>query len=384
MIFIKQAKKEKPKSGEYKAAHLLAFGFAFSVFISSVTVLIFVTGCQPVKPEPIKAPKVEPAKAEPTKVEPTKVEPAKLEPAKAEPPKVEPPEAESAKVEAAKVEPPKVEPPEAEPAKAKPAKVEAQPAVLFHDKCANILKNYVNDRGMVDYDRLKRRRAELSAVLNEFAKLDPNDYNRWPKEDKIAFWINTYNMQTLKIIVANYPIQSYRMLRVFPGWGPYSIRHISRRIGGIDEQRFKVMDEVFTLREIEERFFRQKFAEPRVLLALCRATRSSPPLRNEPYYGDKLYQQLDEQAKRFLSSGQRFKIDKEKQKVYLSAVLNPVWHGKEFSSKYSTNKKFKDHDAGTRAVLNFVTNYVSKEQVSFLETGNYSIKYIKYDWRLNK
>ena len=294
------------------------------VSITSLTVLAFIAGCHPAKPRPI-------------------------EPSKAEPPKVEPPTP-------------------------KPV-----PTVSFHDKCANILNNFVDDKAMVDYKMLKRNRLELKTLLDEFDNLDPNEYNSWTKEDKIAFWLNAYNIQMLKIITNNYPIRSSRIRRVF--WPPTSIRHIP---GIWDKYKFLVMDEQFTLTEIEQRFFRREFGEPRVFLAISHASLSSPPLRNEPYYGHKLYKQLDDQAKRFLSSPLAFRIDRKKQIVYLSAIFQPTWHGSEFISKYGTDKKFKDQQPAVRAVLNFATNYISERDVSFLEVENYSIKYISYDWRLNE
>jgi len=49
-------------------------------------------------------------------------------------------------------------------------------------------------------------------------------------------------------------------------------------------------------------------------------------------------------------------------------------HNKEFLSKFSTDKKFKDQNPTTRAVLNFLTNYVTSDTKSFLEVENYSVK----------
>lgn len=267
------------------------------------------------------------------------------------------------------------------PEPVKPPKVKPRPIVSFHSKCASILENYVDAEGMVDYKTLKRKKLELNQLLDKFAKLNPDEYNSWPQEDKIAFWLNAYNIKMLKIIVDNYPIESSRILRVF--WGPDSIRHIDRNIGGISKQKLIVMDEEFTLAEIESRFFRKQFDEPRVFFAISHASLSSPPLRNEPYYGYRLYEQLDDQAKKFLSSPLAFRIDKEKQRVYLSAILQPTWYGKEFISKYGIDRKFKDHQPAGRAVLNFTTNYISEQDVFFLERGNYSIKYITYNWTLN-
>lgn len=259
-----------------------------------------------------------------------------------------------------------------------PADANSTPAASFHTKCAGILKNYVNDKGMVDYKALKRKKLELNQLLDEFAKLDPNEYNSWPKEDKIAFWLNAYNIKLLKIIVDNYPIESQRILRVL--WGPDSIRHIE---GIWDKYKFIVMDEEFTLKEIEQRFFRKEFDEPRVFFALSCASLSGPPLRNEPYYGHRLYEQLDDQVRKFLSNPLAFRIDREKQIVHLSAVFHPSWYGEEFISKYGTDKKFKDQPPSVRAVLNLAANYISEQALFFLERENYSVKYITYNWTLN-
>ncbi len=250
--------------------------------------------------------------------------------------------------------------------------------VSFSDKCAIILESYVNDEGMVDYKTLKRKKLQLYQLLDEFAKLGPNVYDSWSKEDKIAFWLNAYNIKMLDIIVNNYPIESSRILRVL--WGPYSIRHIK---GIWDQNKFIVMNEEFTLKEIEQRFFRKEFDEPRVFFAISYASFSSPSLRNEPYYGKQLYKQLDDQARKFLSSPLAFKIDRRKKIVHLSTIFHSTWFGKEFVSKYGTDKKFKDQPPHIRAVLNFATKYIPKQDVFFLETENYSVKYLTYNWTLN-
>jgi hypothetical protein len=256
----------------------------------------------------------------------------------------------------------------------------------FQDKCASILSTYVSSTGVVDYKNLKRKKMELIQTLNEFRTLDPNIYNSWHREDKIAFWINAYNMQMLKIIVDNYPIESSRVNRLW--WPPNSVRHIppSEVVGTAkwDSYKFIVMDEEFTLSEIEQRFFIKEFDEPRAFLAVSYASLSGPPLRNVPYSGLNLNQQLDDQVKRFLTSHYALGIDNEGKVVYLSAIFDATWHGDSFLSKYSTDKKFKEQPPALRAVLNFITGYVSQQDVDFLEVGNYSVKYINYDWRLNE
>ncbi|MHC4748081.1 MAG: DUF547 domain-containing protein, partial [Planctomycetota bacterium] len=177
------------------------------IFTASLTILFLSTGCQPPKPE----------SPETKTPEPPKVEPQAVEPPQAEPPKPKTPEPQ-------------------------PEMPKTPPTVSFHDKCADILKSYVDDKGMVDYKTLKWKKLQLKYLLDEFDNLDPNQYNAWPKKDKIAFWINAYNIQMIKIIVENYPIKSTRIHRLF--WPLNSIRHIK----GIETKyKFIVMDEEFTL-----------------------------------------------------------------------------------------------------------------------------------------
>ena len=260
-----------------------------------------------------------------------------------------------------------------------PNKVTPKAIVDFHDKCAAIFKEYVKDNGLVDYKTLRRKRLDLRAVLEEFNKLDRKTYDSWSRQDKIAFWINAYNLKMLDIIAENYPIQPKSRFHSVV-WGPNSIRHIE---GIWTKHKFLVMDEEFTLSAVEKQFFSKEFAEPRVYLALTRASLSGPPLRNEPYYGHRLHEQLDDQARKFLANPLAFKIDPDKQKVYLSALFQVTMYGQEFLNKYAIDRKFKDQEPATRAVLNFITNYISRQDVAFLELGNYTIQYIGYNWTIN-
>jgi len=263
----------------------------------------------------------------------------------------------------------------------------AGPNESFYQEWAEVLKEYVTNEGNVKYELLDHRKMMLDKLLKRFAKLQRGKYNSWRKEDKLALWINVYNIQMLKVITDNYPIDSKRIHRIFY-WPPESIRHIvpTNVIGVKKWDRYKliVMNEEFTLSEIEKNIFRKRFDEPRFLFALTYATLSSAPMRNEPYYGDKLSDQLDDQVKRFLTNPKAFKINREKRQVHLSAVFDPKWYGKDFISKYGTDKRFKKHPPAVRAVLNFITKYLPEEKAVSLEEKTFSVQYINYDWRLNE
>jgi hypothetical protein len=372
-----------------------------AVFTVSLVVLVFFAGCpQPknalAEPNQSQSGETETNKAQsypadanqrphigppPQRVEPNNVAPGRPQPNQINLVVPEPNHLEPNEVAPAKAEPNDIDVNDVKPTRTEPNDVKPSPATAFHDKCANILQTYVDKKGMVNYKKLRLKRLELKSLLNEFGKLDPNEYRSWPKEDKIALWINAYNIQMLNIIAKNYPIKPLsRILVVFPSWGPNSIRHIE---GIWTKYKFFVTDEVFTLSQIEDRFFGKEFQDPRIFFALTRATMSGSPLRNEPYYGHKLNKQLDDQVKKFLAGPLAFKIDKQKGKVYLSALFQKPEYGKEFLGKYGTEKKFKGKEPETRAVLNFITNYVSEDTKAFLELGNYTVQFMAYNWTIN-
>ncbi len=267
-----------------------------------------------------------------------------------------------------------------EPAPAGPV---SHPDPNFYKEYAELLKNFVNEEGKVNYQDLKRERSQIKLIQDKQAKLSPNEYKSWAKEDKIAFWINVYNLEMLKIITDNYPIKPIKpMGRInLLWWPPTSIRHIP---GIWSEYKFIVMDEEFTLSEIDKRFSRKEFNEPGVFFAVCNATVSDPILRKEPYQGLTLNKQLEEQIKKFLSRPDSFRIDREKSEVYISSIFEASWYGSEFLTRYGTDKKFKDFQPVERAVLNFISNYISKENAEYLQTASYSVNYTAYDWILNQ
>jgi hypothetical protein len=349
-----------------------------TVLITTLFVLIFIAGCQQAERVSAEPNNAETLVAEVDKPEPSEAEQPVIVSLKVDLPKPEPNESQNIEAEQAVIEPNDTKP-ITDQSGVELSEGETTSTVSFHDKCADILSSFVDRDGKVDYAALRRKRLELRKLLDEFDRLDPKEYESWHESDKIAFWINAYNIQMLNIIVENYPIQASRFLSLI--YGPYSIRHIK---GIWTDYKFMVMDEEFTLREVQQRFFHKQFNEPRVFFALTNASISSPVLRNEPYYGYNLEEQLQDQTKRFLSSPYGFKIDRDRQTVYLSALFQSTWYGKEFINKFGTDKKFKAQAPATRAVLNFITNYISARDVSFLEVENYSVKYIKYDWTINE
>jgi hypothetical protein len=240
-----------------------------------------------------------------------------------------------------------------------------------------VLSNYVDEESRVNYKKLKENETELMSFIHALASLEPNVYRGWYREEKIAFWINAYNALTLNAIVMNYPIKSsfFKSLR-FP-------KNSIRQIPGVwNTMTFTVMGEEVTLDFIEHQVLRKEFQEPRIHMALVCAAKGCPPLRMEPYKGEVLSEQLNNQAQRFLSDKRNFFIDKKKGVVYLSSIFK--WFGEDFFMHHTKDEKTEGNELEEKAVLNFISRYLSEEDRKYLKEDSLKVKYLNYDWALNE
>ncbi len=252
--------------------------------------------------------------------------------------------------------------------------VSSKDAPTTEDALARVL-THVDDNGLVNYAALAADPADLDTYVSTLAYLDSATVKSWTEEQQIAFWSNAYNALTLKAIVEALPLQQ----PTNDEGHPRGIRWIP---GVWDQKKFNLIGRQMTLNDIEHQVLRVEFDEPRIHSALVCAALSCPPLRNEPFTADQLDDQLDDQTRRFLSAEDRFRIDREAGKVYVSKILE--WYGEDFVFSYEADEGFAGANEAERAVMHFLSGYVGDEDRAFLEAGNYAIEYLPYDWSLNE
>jgi len=247
---------------------------------------------------------------------------------------------------------------------------------LFQEKSDAIFTKYVDNKGLVDYATLRKKRIELIDTIREFAELHPAREMSWSDDEKIAFWINVHNIYTLRLIIDNYPIKPKWFNIIYPD---SSIMQIP---GGRNKKFFRIMTMEYTLQEIERGILMEKFRDPRVLFTLSYASMSGAYLLNEAYSAKKLESQLEKQTSRFFNSSRGIRIDKANNIVYLTDIFN--WHKELFIEKYGSIKKFRKREMHIRSYLNFLIKYLPDDQVRYLESGDYTVQFQRYDWRLNE
>ena len=212
-----------------------------------------------------------------------------------------------------------------------------------------LLNKYVKN-GLVDYQGIKNE----EAVLEEYLKiLENTNVKALSADEQFAFYVNSYNAWTIKLILGAYPeIKSIKELgNIFKT--PWQKKIV--RING----------EVITLDDVEHKILRKKFKDPRVHFAVNCASRSCPPLISEPYRGSNLNQQLDQSTRAFINDPESNYL--KGNKLYVSKIFK--WFPEDF-----------DDD-----ILGFFLLYAEGDFKKELEARKDKIKieYLHYDWSLN-
>ena len=227
---------------------------------------------------------------------------------------------------------------------------------INYEKWENILNTYVDDNGRVNYEGLKINRADLDNFIKE--QIENAVLTDLSKNEQKAFWINAYNALTIQLVVDHYS-PKLRAIRSI-SWGrPWSIK-------------MKVARRDLTLEDIEHQILRKWIPiDPRIHFAINCASIGCPKLPNTHFDPDTLDAQLDLEAKKFMNDLEKVKIDRSKNILYHSAILN--W----FKEDFLTNNP---------DVLTYILKYLDKESKQYILSykDQIKLKEMKYDWSLNR
>lgn len=213
-------------------------------------------------------------------------------------------------------------------------------------KWNSLLKQYVTSEGRVDYRALKSRGvAELDSYLHEVAVGWPVDMST---AERKAALIDAYNALTIRWIVANYPVASIEKTS-----NPFkSLRHT------VDGHKV-------SLDQVEAKLRAMK--DPRIHAALVCAGKSCPPLRREAYVAERLYAQLDDNVRAWLSNTCLNEFDPERKTASVSSIFK--WYRHDFEIAGGLNS--------------FLARYAPRGRGEFLLGTGARLEFKHYDWGLN-
>ena len=210
-----------------------------------------------------------------------------------------------------------------------------------HSDWDALLKKYVVDNGNVDYKNFKNDTKALNEYVNYLSTQVPA--KDWSVEEQLAYFINVYNANTIKLIVDNYPTKSIKDIK-----NPWL------------KNRLKIGNEDYSLADIENGILR-KMNEPRIHFAINCASFSCPKLLNTAYTADNVEELMERATREFVNNTSKNNISKERIKI--SEIFK--WYKGDFT-EYGT-------------VVDYINKY---SDVKIFQ--NAKVDYINYDWNLNE
>jgi hypothetical protein len=223
-----------------------------------------------------------------------------------------------------------------------------------HFKFDQILKQYVDNKGLVDYKGIAKepRFQEYMESLKQ-TKADELSGN-----GQLAFWLNAYNAVTIDKVIRWRPKKSVRETLIPGVWT--STKFFTTREHLIAGRRLSQDD-------IEHEILRKKLKDSRIHFAIVCASSSCPPLGRFAFTQENVQARLEEETRKYINSSRGTRIDYAENTLYLSKLFD--WFAGDFESQ-------------SGSVLEFIKPYLAKEALTFLER-NPKIAYIHYDWALN-
>lgn len=223
-------------------------------------------------------------------------------------------------------------------------------AAFDHSPFDALLRAQVGADGLVDYAGLKGRESQFAAYLESLAAARLGEMGH---HERLALLINAYNAFTLRLVLDHWPLASIRDIPAARRW---------------DDRRFLLGGETLSLNQIEHERIRPRFREPRIHFALVCAARGCPPLRAEAYVGDRLEEQLGDQARRVHSDARWLRFEPALGTLHLSELYD--WYGSDFRQT-----------AGS--VVDYVALYNPSVRAALDGGRPVKIRWLPYDWSLN-
>jgi hypothetical protein len=249
---------------------------------------------------------------------------------------------------------------------------DAPPADPLHQPLDAILDTYVRD-GLVYYRALKAERGRLDRYINSLDVPAPT-YESWPRERKMAFWVNAYNAFVLQTVIDHYPLRGKSA-----SYPPDSIRQIP---GAFEQLKHRAAGRAVTLDEIEKAII-PEFKEARLHLALGRGALGSGRLRSEAYSTARLAKQLDDVQSEFVNESTMLKVDRTAGVVSVTPIIS--WFDAEFIAAYDPGATgpFAQRSPIERAIIAFIMPHLLPLEREFIQKNEFKVTYHPFDWRLN-
>jgi hypothetical protein len=217
--------------------------------------------------------------------------------------------------------------------------------ILLKQNIINAEKSGIQTN-LVDYEAIGED-SKFSSLLERLATFNPASLK---DKEKMAFYINAYNLFTISLVVKHKP--------------KHSIRDIGSWFSPVWQKPAATLNaKTISLDTIEHKILR-KMGEPRIHFAIVCASLSCPDLHTQAYSASNLDQQLDQQTRKYFANTDKG-INIKGEEIYISKIFD--WFAKDFAS-----------DEKPASILKYIAQYN-------MEAGRFSnYNTLDYNWELNK
>lgn len=249
------------------------------------------------------------------------------------------------------------------------------------------LKKYVNEKGEVDYQAVKKDPKLLDDYWTKLTSVDVNKtLKKFPREEALAFWLNAYHASLIKLVVEHYPVTSVERI---PGFWDITILHLE----GVDvtnrerRENFEIkLNEKnlsrFSLNDIRAKKLLRVYRDERLHLLLSLAARGGPRLTREAFSGSKVQGRIFLLTRQFVNDSFYVDIVPGRKKILISPIFK--WHEKSFNLDFGAPEPLGNFSVTETAVLSFLAYYLEDEsKIDYLQEAKYKIEYFGFDWSLN-
>lgn len=242
----------------------------------------------------------------------------------------------------------------------------------LHAPFDRLLDVYVRE-GFVYYRALKSDRARFDRYVGSL-DVAPATYQKWSRDQQLAFWLNAYNAFVLETVIDHYPIRGRSA--AYPA---NSIRHVP---GAFDKTPHRAAGRTVTLDDIEKTIL-PEFKDARVYLALGRGSIGGGRLRSEVYTSERLDAQLADTGKECVGRKECVQLDEGAATLSVSPLFS--WREAQFAETLGVAEMehFPGRSPIERAVLRLIEPFILPNERVFLRQNKFAVKYGVYDWRLN-
>ena len=230
----------------------------------------------------------------------------------------------------------------------------ASAADFDHSLFDQVLKTYVNDQGLVDYNAT----AGDQSFKTYMQSLKTAQTDSMSRDAQLAFWINAYNAVTIDKVIKWKPKKSVRETFIPGVWTGTKF---------FTTREHTVAGRLLSQDDIEHEILRKQLKEPRIHFAIICASSSCPPLPRFAYTEANVQTKLEEETRKYINSERGTRIDSANHQLYLSKLFD--WFAGDF-----------EYAAGS--VLDFIKPYLDENALAFVKQ-NPEIKWIPYNWALN-